>query len=97
MAHLFAGRLHEQEGRIDEALEHYRAAVRAKDDWQLGYLALSHALRRSGDDTESREVLEKGLRLEFDPRNPQGGLWDYICKRDAFSSLVEQLRSEVLQ
>ena len=97
MAHLFAGRVHEQEDRIDEALEHYRAAVRAKEDWQLVYLALSHALRRSGDDTESRKVLERALRLEFDPRNPQGGLWDYVCKRDAFVSLVEQLRSEVLQ
>jgi len=97
MAHLFAGRVHEQEDRIDEALEHYRAAVRAKEDWQLFYLALSHALRRSGNDTESRRVLEQALRLDIDPRNPQGGLWDYVCKRDAFVSLVEQLRSEVLQ
>ena len=97
MAHLFAGRVHEQEDRIDEALEHYRAAVRAKSDWQLFYVALSHALRRSGDDAESRKVLEQGLRLDIDPRNPQGGLWDYICRRDKFVHLVEQLRSEVLR
>ena len=43
------------------------------------------------------ESLEQALRLDIDPRNPQGSLWDYICRLAEFVSLVEQLRSEVLQ
>jgi tetratricopeptide (TPR) repeat protein len=97
LAHLFAGQVLERENAVKEAIEHYRAAARAKGDWQLVYLALSNALRRWGDDTESRKALEQALRLDIDPRNPQGGLWDYTVKRGAFADLVLQLRNGVLQ
>jgi tetratricopeptide (TPR) repeat protein len=96
LAHLFAGRLCERSDRIEEALEHYRAAVKAREDWQLAYLALSNSLHRSGELDASREVLEQALLLPVDPRNPKGGLTDYSVMNDAFVELVIQLRSGVI-
>ncbi len=97
LAHLFAGRVCEQDERVEEAVEHYRAAVKARKDWQLAYIALSNSLDRSGNLDESREVLKQALQLPMDPRNPKGGLWDYNVQNDTFVDLVTQLRSGVVR
>jgi hypothetical protein len=81
---------------LEEALEHYRAAVEARADWQLAYIALSNALHSAGNLVASREVLKQALQLGVDPRNPKGGLWDYNVMNDRFVDLVVQLRSGVV-
>jgi tetratricopeptide (TPR) repeat protein len=96
LAHLFAGRLCERGDRMEGALEHYRAAVEARADWQLAYMALSNSLHRAGDLEASREVLKQALQLPVDPRNPKGGLWDYNVMNDRFVDLIVELRSGVV-
>ena len=96
LAHLFSGRLYERGDHMEQALEHFGAAVEARADWQLAYIALSNSLHRSGDVEASRAVLKQALQLPVDPRNPKGGLWDYNVMNDAFVDLVVRLRSGVV-
>ncbi len=92
LAHLFCGRLLEERNELPEAHHHYRSAVEAGPEWQVMHLALSHALRRSGDIKASAEVLMRGLQLSVNPRNPFGGLWKYYIKFDEFVEIVAELR-----
>jgi tetratricopeptide (TPR) repeat protein len=97
LAHLFAGKIYEQGENMKESLKHYRAAVETRKDWQLAYIAMSSALHRTGDLAASREILMKALQLPIDPRNPQGGLWDYSVMNDVVEELVLRLRSGVVR
>jgi predicted Zn-dependent protease len=80
----------------EEAIAHFRAAVALKPDWQVGALALSHALHRHGSRDESREVLEHGLNVSWTNEN-LFGWWSYETGLSGrFGPLLESMRSEVL-
>lgn len=94
---LFLGRLHRDEGNLDEAVAQYRLAVANLPEWQVVYIALSEALGAAGQREESRATLERGLGLPVRLHDPKGGLWQYYLRMDAFSDLVRELRSQVLR
>lgn len=58
------GNLHRQTGNLDEAMASYRAAVRIKGDYALGYnnMALVHVLRQDWD--EAADCLAKALEID---------------------------------
>lgn len=95
LAHLFTGRLAEDDGRLAEAADCYRAALRLQPGSQSAGVALSHALHRAGDLDGARQALlaamaEAGRRLAADP------FWLYPTgfSRDAEDRLLA-LRGEV--
>jgi hypothetical protein len=72
LAHMFLGRLHEDAGRLPEALRCYGAALALQPSAQSARLALSHARLRLGDAAAARAeagtaVGAGGHRLRDDP------------------------------
>ena len=61
LAHLFLGRVHETEGRLEAAEEQYALAF-ALDPAQSAAVPLSHLLQLKGESEEARAVLEGALR-----------------------------------
>jgi hypothetical protein len=92
LAHLFLGRIHEDEGRIAEAEKQYSAALLLKPGSQPAAVALSHARQLLGDADGARDVLQRFLvyahrRAELDP------YIDYLMAYTATGQrLLEQLR-----
>ena len=97
LAHLFLGRVHEDSGRLDQAIEHYRLSLGLDPGAQAAAVALSHALRRTGETEEAREVLRRALghagqRAHRDP------YWDYLVGNALhFREQLAALRQESLQ
>ncbi len=96
LAHLFLGRVHEDSGRLDQAVEHYRLALGHEPEAQAAAVALSHALRRAGAAEEARDVLWRALghagrRAHRDP------YWDYlVAEAVPFREELAALRDESL-
>ena len=93
-AHIALGRIAMLEGNHQEAIAHFRAAREAKPEWQVGSLALSHALHVAGARDESRLELERGLDIAW---TDTFGWWSWetgLIKR--FGPLLESMRDEVL-
>jgi tetratricopeptide (TPR) repeat protein len=76
LAHLFLGRIHEDSGRLEPALRHYRLALALDPQAQAAAVALSHALRLTGEGEESRQVLRTALALAG--RRTRDAYWDYL-------------------
>jgi len=57
VALLLLGRIADEEGRLPEAIAHYRAAVAIRPSFQAGRAALSNALLRSGDRAGAEEAV----------------------------------------
>lgn len=77
LAHLFLGRLHQDDGRLgDAALEYERAAELHPSALSAG-VALSHALLMGGDHPGARRALAAGLR-SAGRRSERDPLWDYL-------------------
>jgi tetratricopeptide (TPR) repeat protein len=94
LAHLFLGRVEEDDGRAREAEASYRAAVAVVPDSQAANLALSFVLFRLGDEAGARRTTEVALagagRREGDP------FWVYPWGPGArLQTLLEGLRREV--
>ena len=62
LAHLFLGRVHEDAGRLDEAVRSYAAALALESSAQSARLALSHVRLRSADAARARAEAERALR-----------------------------------
>jgi len=95
LARLFAGGVLEDEGRLDEAVAAYEAAIALRPRDQAAAVALSEARHRRGDLSGARAALLAGLsagrrRAENDP------YWDYpySVSIDALARL-EALRREL--
>jgi tetratricopeptide (TPR) repeat protein len=94
LAHLFLGRVHEDAGRLEQAVNEYRLSRALDPRAQAAGVALSEALRRSGAAQEARDMLratlaEAGRRAHRDP------YWDYVGVnalhfRDVFAALREE-------
>ncbi len=61
LARLFLGRILEEAGNLDAAIQHYRAAAEPEPLPQSANVALAHALALKGDAGEARAVLEATL------------------------------------
>ena len=73
-ARMALGNLAERRGLPEPAIRHYRAAIELEPDWQIGYLALSHALHTSSEREASRTALEEALFLSD---SAASGWWEY--------------------
>jgi tetratricopeptide (TPR) repeat protein len=97
LAHLFLGRIHQDAGRLEEALAEYRLAVALQPSALSAGTALSNALLVAGDADAARRALRQGLaspgrRSERDP------LWDYLVLNAAdLANLVDALHRESLE
>lgn len=72
LAHLFLGRIHEDQGQLAEAEKEYRAALLLQPISEPAAVAVSHARLLLGDPGSAQEVLGRALqharrRTEFDP------------------------------
>ena len=76
LAHLFLGRVHEDSGRLEPALRHYRLALGLDPKAQTAAIALSHALRLAGEAEESRQVLLMALAVAG--LRARDAYWDYL-------------------
>jgi tetratricopeptide (TPR) repeat protein len=79
---MFAGAIHQSAGRPGEAVAQYRSATRQCPDCLVGAIALSHALRQSGDRGLAAGILDSALardnQVETDDPwwyYPLGGFW----------------------
>ena len=72
LAHLFLGRIHEDQNRLSEAEKEYAAALAVRSTSDAAAVALSHVRLVMGDAAGAREAMEFGLdqlraRVEGDP------------------------------
>jgi tetratricopeptide (TPR) repeat protein len=72
LAHLFLGRIHEDEERFTEAEQEYQAALKARPTSEAASVAISHARLLSGDVEGAREFAALSLeqvrtRIDADP------------------------------
>jgi len=97
LAHLFLGRVHEDSGRLEQAVEHYRLSLALDPSAQAAPWALSHALRSEGEAEEARDVLRRAL-AHAGKRAGRDAYWDYLVG-DAvhFREELAGLRQESLQ
>jgi len=96
LARLFLGRLHQEAGRMDDAIREYTLAAEMHPGMLSAATALSSALLLGGDAPGARKVLRQGLnssgRAERDP------LWDYLVLNAAdLDALRDALRRESLE
>jgi tetratricopeptide (TPR) repeat protein len=97
LAHLFLGQVHEDAGRLEQAVEQYRLSLAIDPIAQAAAVALSHALRSAGEVEEAHGVLRRAL-AQAGRRAFRDGYWDYLGV-DAlhFRDLFAALRQESLQ
>jgi tetratricopeptide (TPR) repeat protein len=76
LAHLFLGRIHEDAGRLDQALVEYRAAAHVYPEGQSAAVALSHALQLAGEADEARRTMARGLT---DGKKARDAYSDYLA------------------
>ena len=97
LAHLFLGRVHQDAGRLREALAEYRLAVALHPSVRSAGTALSEALFVAGEADAARQALRQGLagagqRSERDP------LRDYLVLNAAdLEALTDALHRESLE
>ena len=97
LAYLFLGRVHEDAGRLDHAVEQYRVALDLDPSAQAAAVALSHALRTAGEAEESRSVLRTAL-AQAGRRPHRDAFWEYpMGDAGRYEELFADLRRESLQ
>jgi len=97
LAHLFLGQVHEDSGRLEQAVEQYRLSLALDPTAQAAAVALSHALRSTGEVEEARGVLRRAL-AQAGRRALRDGYWDYLAHEAAdFRDLFAALHQESLQ
>jgi tetratricopeptide (TPR) repeat protein len=81
LAHLYLGRVQEDESRFDDAESEYRLALSLDPGAQSAAVALSHLLRLQGDGDASRQVLLTALS-RAPRRERRDAFWDYLGGSD---------------
>ncbi len=95
LAHLFLGRVHEDAGRLDEALVQYRLAGDLDPGAQSAAIALSHVLLLTGDREGARKALAPGLVRRETARD---AYWDYLVSNArGVEDMFTALHREALQ
>ncbi len=97
LAHLFLGRIHEEDGHLEEAEREYKAALALRPFSEPASVALAHVRLLLGDPEGAREVLvsaleQFGRRSEIDPykRYP-------MAHTSEGRTVLDQLRREALR
>jgi tetratricopeptide (TPR) repeat protein len=89
------GRLAENDGRLEEAIEHYEHASESIPSWQVASIALGHALHQSGLHDRSRSILDSALTLEGS-EEVLVGWWSYdLGLAQYWKPLLSRMREEV--
>jgi nucleotide-binding universal stress UspA family protein len=89
--------VHEDGGRLEQALEEYRAAQTLDPTSQAAAVALSHALRLAGDADGSRRVLVEAL-AQAGRRRHADVFWNYFTTNAlGFEDQFDDLRREGLR
>lgn len=97
LAHLFLGRVHEDAGRLADALSEYRQAAGIHPSALSVAVALSHALQLEGDAEAARDALRHGLR-SAGQRRERDPHWDYlVVNATDLAELREELHRESLE
>jgi len=97
LAHLFLGRIHQDAGRLDEAIGEYRLAVALHPSALSAAVALSSALGLAGDADAGRSALRQGLE-SAGQRRARDPHWDYqVVKAVELESLLDELYREALE
>ena len=93
LAHLFLGRVHEDEGRLGDAEKQYREALAADPSAQAAAVALSCVLQLRGEPNAARAVLEAALA--FVGQRNDDVFWGYLFYRTPQADgIFEALRRE---
>ena len=93
LARLFLGRILEEAGDLDSAIEHYRRAAEPEPLPQSANVALAHALALKGDRGAAREVLEAAL-ARAGRREGEDPYWFYYVGNPTVGeALFEKLRA----
>lgn len=96
LAHLFLGQVYEDAGRLADAVTEYRRALEIEPEAQSAAVALSHALRLSGDAAGARQVLGYALS-RVGRRSGRDLYWDYIVGNAIHvDEIFSELRRETL-
>lgn len=96
LAFLFIGALHEREERLHAAAQAYRAGIERFPLNQVGHIALSALLQRSGRGGESRDVLKHILGATVPSRREPW--WTYLLEAPSVNSArLDLLRRESRQ
>ena len=96
LARLFLGRIHQDAGRLEEAVSEYRLAAAVHPSALSAGVALSNALRQ-GDAEGARLVLRQGLR-HAGRRQERDPYWDYlVVNAEDLTDLLEALHRESLE
>jgi tetratricopeptide (TPR) repeat protein len=94
-AHLFLGGMHEQAGRLADAIKSYRDALDLDPTGQTPNLALSAALDASGDAAGARDALERALAEAGDAHELAHPWWVFqLGQSKRLDALLEALREE---
>lgn len=93
LAHLFLGRIHEDDGRLSDAESQYREALATDPSAQAAAMALSCVLRLRGEPDAARTVLEAALA--FAGRRNDEVFWRYLFQRaPQADGIFAELREE---
>lgn len=93
LAHLFLGRVHEDEGRLKDAEGQYREALVLDPSAQAAAMALSCVLQAQGEPDAARVVLEGALA--YAGRRDSDPFWSYLFARTRQAdAILEALREE---
>ena len=93
LANLFLGDHHMSRDKFVAAVAFYRAAVDSEPRWQTAYIALSHALRASGERSAARDVMQKALRLPVhDPSYVDGYRLYALGQLGKVPQMLDELR-----
>lgn len=97
LAHLFLGRVHQDAGRLQEAMAEYRLAVALDPSARSAGTALSNALFLAGEADAARQALRQGL-ASAGRRSEREPLRDYLVLDAAdLDALTDALHRESLE
>ena len=97
LAHLFLGRVLEDDGQLPAAIEQYRAALAIDPPAQSAAMALSEALVASGEDGEGREVLARAIGQAPRGRPRDAYMSYHLGRANLAEGMLDALRAETLQ
>ena len=93
LAHLYLGRVHQDAGRLEQAIAEYRSAVALHPSALSGGVALSNALGLAGDAEGARLALQRGLQ-SAGRRRARDPHWDYLVVNAADLRALEEALHE---
>jgi len=97
LARLFLGRVHEDARQLGPAVEQYSLAVELEPQGQSAAVALSHALRLTGDAAGAVRVLRESV-AHAGRRAARDVYWDYLAGNAASADeRFAELRRETLE